>query len=54
MLGNLVFNSVLTIQFLHNISDENNFSFSSRYAEFIGQVLKVVSDLTGEEKINSP
>ena len=47
MLGDLVVNNVLTLQFMENIADANNFSFSARYADFVGQTLKAVADLSG-------
>ena len=47
MLADLVVNNVLTLRFLSNIADENNFSISLKYAEFVGQTLKAITELSG-------
>ena len=47
MLADLVVNNVLTLRLLSNIADENNFSISLKYAEFVGQTLKAITELSG-------
>ena len=48
MLGDLIVGGVLSLSVLRDIPDENNFSLSYRYAEFVGQTLKAITDLNGE------
>lgn len=48
LFADFIVNKILSLKLLHNIRDENNFSFSSRYAEFVGQVLKAVTELNGK------
>ena len=48
MLAYLVKQNVLTLSFLSNIPEENNFADSFRQAEFIGLTLRTLTDLNGE------
>jgi hypothetical protein len=47
MLAYLVKEGVLTLSFLSNIPEDNNFADSFRQAEFIGLTLKTHTDLNG-------
>ena len=50
LFADFIVNKILSLKLLHNIREENNFSFSSRYAEFVGQVLKAITELNGKRR----
>lgn len=49
ILADLAVHDILSLQFLQPsaIPEDNNFSFSFRYSEFLGQLLKAVVDISG-------